>query len=134
VFCREHVAQLRDAVDDIRTTGATLAAIGTGDLDYARHFAEERGIDFPLMVDETSTSYRAVGTRKGTKRGLVSPKVLARGAQAVAGGNLQGKVGRAPMVLGACHVIRPDGSVPFAWINGDFADNAPIDEVLAALR
>jgi peroxiredoxin len=125
---------LRDAVDDIRSADATLAAVGTGDLEYARHFAQERDVTFPLMVDETSASYRAVGTRKGSKAGLLNPKLAVSGAKAIATGNVQGKSGRAPLVLGAAHVIRPDGSVPFAWINDDYDDNAPIGDILAVLR
>jgi peroxiredoxin len=125
---------LRDALDDIRAADVTLAAIGTGDLDRARHFAAEREITFPLLVDDTSASYRAVGTRKGSRIGLLNPALALSGARAMAAGNRQGKPGRATLVLGAAHVIRPDGSIPYAWINDDFDDNAPIEEILAVLR
>jgi hypothetical protein len=119
---------------DVLAAKVTLAAVGTGDLDYARHFADEQDIAFPLLVDEASLSYRAVGTKKGSLLGLANPKVLLSGAAAVRGGNRQGRPGRAPLVLGAAHVIRPDGSVPYAWVNEDVADNAPIADVLAAAR
>ena len=42
VFCREHVAQLRDHEAEFRARGARLAAIGLGDLAYARSFRDER--------------------------------------------------------------------------------------------
>jgi peroxiredoxin len=125
---------LRDAVEDIAALDASVAAIGTGDLDYARSFAAERGVTFPLMVDEASSSYRAVGTEKGSKIGLLNPKLALSGARAMAAGHTQGRSGPKQLVLGATHVILPDDSVPFAWINDDYDDNAPIDEVLAALR
>ncbi len=121
-------------MDDALAANVTIAAVGTGDLEYARHFAEEHRVTFPLMVDDRSVSYRAVGTKKGSPLDLVKPSVLANGAKALGAGNRQGKPGRAPMVYGAAHVIRPDSSVTFAWINDDFSDNAPIDEVLAAAR
>jgi peroxiredoxin len=124
---------LRDAVEDVAGLGAALAAVGTGDLAYARDFAEERDIRFPLLVDETSASYRAVGTLKASKRQLLNPRLAVASAATVARGHVQGKPGRAPMVLGAAHVIRPDGTVAYAWVNDDFDDNAPVGDLLQAV-
>lgn len=133
MFCRDHVAQLRDHEDAIVAAGGAVAAIGTGDLDYARDFRESREIGFPLFVDPKLTTYRAVGTRKGSVLGLAKPAVVAAAALATARGSLQGKTGPAPLILGATHVVRPDGSVPYAWINADYADNAPISDAIEAL-
>ena len=47
---REHEQAFRDK-------GASLAAIGLGDLNYARIFREETGIEFPLLVDERRQAY-----------------------------------------------------------------------------
>lgn len=133
MFCREHVAQLRDHMDTLDEIDVALAAIGTGDIAYAQHFAEEQGIAFPLLVDDERRSYKAVGTRRSSVLDLARPSVVLASAKAMASGHLQGKTGPAPMILGAAHVIRPDGSVPYAWINDDVADSAPIDEIIAAL-
>lgn len=124
---------MRDALDDVTARAATLTAIGTGDVAYAQAFAEEQGVTFPLLVDDDSVSYRAVGTRKGSMRAMANPRLLAAGARATAEGHRQGARGRAPLVLGATHVVLPDGQVPFAWLNDRFDDDAPIPEVLAAL-
>jgi peroxiredoxin len=124
---------LRDHVEDVRDADAALAAVGTGDVAYAEHFAEEHDIRFPLLVDDERRSYKVVGTKRGRAVDLAKPSVVRAGAAALARGRLQGRTGPAPMVLGAAHVIRPDGSVPYAWINEDVADNAPLDEVVAAL-
>lgn len=134
MFCREHVAQLRDHRPEIDQLGIAVAAIGTGDLMYARDFAEDQRVDFPLYVDDPKASYKAVGTKKSTLARTMKPSVLASGARAMAKGHRQGKLGPAHMVLGATHVILPDGSIPWAWINDEFDDNADFGEALATLR
>lgn len=125
---------MRDHEDEVSAAGGTVAAIGTGDLDYARDFRDSREIGFRLLVDPALATYRAVGTKKGTLLGLAKPAVLAAGARITAKGTLQGKPGPAPLILGATHVLHPDGSVPYAWINDDYADNAPIPDAIEALR
>jgi peroxiredoxin len=125
---------LRDHVEETQELGLTLAAVGTGDMAYAEEFAKEREVDFPLLVDNDLETYGIVEARSATAVGLFRPSVMGSAARAILKGNLQGKIGRAPMLLGATHVIAPDGTVPYAWINGDFSDNAPIGEVIAAVR
>jgi len=125
---------LRDHAEAIRSLGADLAAIGTGDVSYAADFRDNQAIDFPLLVDEDLTSYGAAGAQQGTLRTFLRARQLLAGARAVAAGTGQGKPGKHPFMLGATHVLTPSGSVPFAWVNADFADNAPVTEVLAALE
>jgi peroxiredoxin len=133
MFCREHVAQLRGHRSEIDRLDVAVAAIGTGDLMYARDFAEDQRVDFPLYVDDAKASYKAVGTKKSTLARTMKPSVVASGIRVMAKGHRQGKLGPAHMVLGATHVIRPDGSVPFAWVNDEFDDNADFGEALASL-
>lgn len=133
MFCREQVAQLRDHHEAILEASADIAAVGTGNAEMARAFRDERGIAFPLLLDVGLRSYRAVGADRGTLAQLVKPSMLAAGLRGIRGGHRQGRTGKHPLILGATHVIRSDGSVPFAWVNADFADNAPVEEVLAAL-
>src|ERR1017187_9136736 len=61
IFCREHIAQLRDHEQSFRDKGARLVAIGLGNENYAQVFREETGITFPLLVDAERQAYRAVG-------------------------------------------------------------------------
>ena len=133
MFCREHVAQLRDHSEEIDRRGVGIAAIGTGDLMYAQDFAEDKRVNFPLFVDDAKASYKAVGTRKGSTRSFLKPRLIASAARVTAQGHIQGKLGPAHMVLGATHVILPDGSVPYAWVNDDFDDNADFGKALAVL-
>lgn len=134
MFCRERVAQLRDHEEEIRAVGVDLAAIGTGDIEYARHFKTERSIDFPLLVDDGLESYRVIGTGRLSLGEVLSPSSLTASVRLLARGRLQGRTGRHPTVLGATHVIRPGGAVPYAWVNSSLSDEAPLPEVLRAVE
>lgn len=133
MFCREHVAQLRDHHQAVLGAGADIAAVGTGNAEMARAFRDERGVAFPLLLDVQLRSYRAVGAGRATLAQLVKPATLAASLRTLRSGHRQGRTGKHPLALGATHVIRPDGSVPFAWVNADSADNAPVGQALAAL-
>jgi peroxiredoxin len=124
---------LRDAVER-SDAEVEVAAVGTGDLDYAEHFATEHRIAFPVLVDEDLATFRLVGAGTARVRDVAKVSVVTASFRAMRSGARQGKPGPAPMQLGATHVILPDGSVPYAWVNDDVADNAPIAEVLAHLR
>lgn len=124
---------MRAAEDDIARAGASIAAVGTGDAAYARDFKAERAIGFPLLIDDEGISYRAVNAGRGTLGAFFKPTVLARGTRAVVRGARQGKMGPAQLRLGATHIIRPDGSVPFAWRNADYAETPSVRMVLNAL-
>jgi hypothetical protein len=100
---------------------------------YAQRFRESQRIAFPLLVDEERITYRIAGMRRGTLGQLVSPRVVATGLRAVIRGSVQGRPGNDPLLLGGTHVILPGGAVPFAWINDDYADNAPARAILDAL-
>lgn len=113
--------------------GVSVAAVGTGDVSYAKDFKAKYALKFPVMVDDDLVSYRAVQVKRSSQLNWVSPKVLTASVRALAGGAISGvgsPVGKHMDFLGATHVIRPDGSVPFAWINDDFGDNSDLDEVV----
>lgn len=50
IFCREHIAQLRDHEPAFRDKGARLAAISLGDAHCGQVFREETGITFPFWL------------------------------------------------------------------------------------
>ncbi len=55
---------MRDHEQAFKNKGASLAAIGLGDANYARSFREETGIKFPLLIDDQRAAYRAAGLKK----------------------------------------------------------------------
>lgn len=124
---------MRDHIDSIRQLGGDVAAVGTGDARYAAAFRDEHGIDFPLLLDPELATYAAVGTDRARATTFLRPGQAAKAAVAAVRRG-QGRTGPHPLRLGATHVIAPDGAVPYAWVNADLGDDAPLDEVCGALR
>jgi hypothetical protein len=56
---------LREHENEFRQAGASLAAVGLGDLNYARLFRDESGITFPLLVDAERKAYKAAQLKSG---------------------------------------------------------------------
>ncbi len=46
--------------------GGRIAAVGLGDIDYARSFRDQTGITFPLLVDEKRMAYNAADLKRAT--------------------------------------------------------------------
>jgi methylphosphotriester-DNA--protein-cysteine methyltransferase len=133
VFCREHVAQLREHEPEIKSRGANLAAIGLGDIHYARIFRKETGITFPLLVDAKLQAYRAAHLKEASLLHLLRRDNAIARKRANAAGHRQHKLGENPFQLGASFVFAPGNVDRFAHISETFGDNAPLADVLAAL-
>lgn len=133
IFCREHVAELRAHEAEFRRRGASLAAIGLGDLRYARLFREETGITFPLLVDAGRIAYRGIELRKTTFFGLFTRENFVARARARAAGHRQHKLGKDPFQLGGSFVFGPGNKDLFVHISAFTGDNAPVSSLLAAI-
>ena len=133
MFCREHVAQLREHEQEIKARGANLAAIGLGDMRYARIFREETGITFPLLVDAKREAYRAAELKKASLLHLLRRENAIARKRANAAGHHQHKLGENPFQLGASFVFGPGNVDRFVHVSQTFGDNAPVEDVLAAL-
>jgi hypothetical protein len=134
VFCREHVAQLREHERAFQEKGARLAAVGLGDPHYARLFREETGITFPLLVDEQRETYRVAGLRSGSLLHMLRSDNKAARKRANAAGHHQQRLGKNPFQLGGSFVFGPGNVDRFAHLSETFGDNAAISSLLAALR
>ena len=124
---------MRDHEPQIQEAGATLAAIGLGDANYARLFREETGITFPLLIDEKRRTYKAANLRKGNLLHLWRRDNSAARKAAKAAGHRQHKPGRDPFQLGASFVFAPGNRDVFAHVSQTFGDNASVVKMLAAL-
>jgi peroxiredoxin len=133
IFCREHIAQLREHEADFRVKGAKLAAIGLGDLRYAAKFREEMGIKFPLLIDEGRSAYRAAGLKSANLLHLLRSDNARARNRAQSGGFRQHKLGQNPFQLGGSFVFGPGNVDRYAHVSQTFGDNAPVEELLAAL-
>ncbi len=124
---------MREHEQAFRKKGASLAAIGLGDSVYARHFREDTGITFPLLVDEKREAYRAVELRNASLLHLLRKDNAVARKRAKAGGHRQHKLGKDPFQLGGSFVFSPGNIDRFVHISETFGDNASPADLLAAL-
>jgi hypothetical protein len=125
---------LREHQQEFQEEGARLAAIGLGDLRYARIFREETGITFPLLIDERRQAYRAAGLRHASLLHLLRGDNVEARTRARAAGHRQHRLGKNPFQLGGSFVFGPGNVDRFVHISETFGDTAPISSLLAALQ
>ena len=124
---------MRDAEEKFRQKGANVAAIGLGGVEYARHFREETGISFPLLVDEDSKVHKAAGLRKANIFHLLRGDNSKARKQAKAAGHRQHSLGKDPFQLGGSFVFGPGDVDRFAHISETFGDNASMEDLLKSV-
>ena len=134
MFCRQHIAQLRDYEPQIVEAGGRVAAVGLGDINYARDFRDQTGISFPLLVDEKRMAYNAADLKHATLLHLFRRQNFRDRNVAQAQGHRQYKVGRNPFQLGGGFIIAPGNFDLFAYASETFGDNAPVNEMLDVFR
>ena len=133
MFCREHVAQLREREKGFQLKGAHVAAVGLGDMEYARIFRRDTGITFPLLIDEDRVAYRALDLGVGSVFSIFQKVNREARTRAVAAGHGQHKLGKNPFQLGGSFIFGPGNADLYAHANETFGDNAPMAELIEAL-
>jgi hypothetical protein len=98
----------------------------------AGDFKRKYDVPFPVLIDRTKQTYRLLGLRRATLVDAVKPKVLWRGAVSFV------KRGQAipqqdPAQLGGAIVVDRSGEIVHVHRAKDAQDNAPVDQLLAAL-
>jgi hypothetical protein len=124
---------LRDYAPQIREKGARLAAIGLGDAQYARHFREDTGIDFPLLIDADRKAYQAAGLHSANLLHLLRRDNAQARKRASAAGHRQRRLGKNPFQLGGSFVFGPGNTDRFVHVSQTFGDNAAPNDLLAAI-
>lgn len=127
------MAQLREHEPTFRQKGASLAAIGLGDREYARAFRQETGIPFLLLIDELRQAYRAADLKSANLLHLLRRDNAAARKRAREAGHQQHKLGANPFQLGGSFVFGPGNVDRFAHISETFGDSASPEALLAAL-
>ncbi|HET9284897.1 MAG TPA: peroxiredoxin-like family protein [Candidatus Angelobacter sp.] len=133
MFCSEHVAQLRAHEEEFRKKGASLAAVGLGDMSYAKFFREKTGIDFPLLVDEKREAYKAIELKNASLLHLLRRDNMQARKRAQATGHKQHKLGKDPFQLGGSFVFAPGNKDLFVHVSETFGDNAKPEDMLKAI-
>ena len=125
---------MRTRYDEIKDKGAELVAIGMGWPAAAADFREQFDVPFPLIVDHTKETYRALEFGKATLMQLVGPAVWLRAAKSLLGGHgMTTKPKEDPTQLGGVVVADQGGAIVYRYVSKTQADNPPTDEVIAAL-
>jgi hypothetical protein len=124
---------LREHESKFKQAGATLAAIGLGDMNYARLFREETGITFPLMVDTERTAYRAAELKSANLFHLLRTENAGARARAKRSGHRQHRLGKNLFQLGASFIFAPGNRDLSAHLSRTFGDNAKPETLLSVL-
>jgi hypothetical protein len=124
---------LRKHEDEFKQAGAALAAIGLGDMNYARLFRDETGITFPLLVDAGRAAYQAARLNSANLFHLLRRENARARTRAKAAGHRQHRLGKNPFQLGASFVFAPGNRDVFVHLSRTFGDNADPKGLLAAL-
>ncbi len=124
---------MRGRQQEFEAKGATLAAIGLGDVHYARAFRDETDIRFPLLIDEKRMAYRAAQLHEANILHLFRRDNLGYLKRAKAGGFEQKKLGKNPFQLGGSFVFGPGNVDVFLHISETFGDNASMEDILRQL-
>lgn len=125
---------MQDAQPRFAQAGADLVLIGQATPGDAANFRRQFEIELPLLADKRRSTYKAIGAKMAGVSGLFGPKVVFKGLQTILGRQVrQGRTIGHPSQLGAAIVFAPGGEVLFKQLANDASDNAPPEELLAAL-
>jgi len=124
---------LREHESEIKQAGATLAAIGLGDMNYARLFREETGITFPLLVDAERAAYQAAELKSANLFHLFRRENKEARGRAKRAGHRQHALGKNPFQLGASFIFAPGNRDLFVHQSRTFGDNADPKTLLSVL-
>jgi hypothetical protein len=120
--------------EEFRKKGVSLAAVGLGDMSYAKFFREKTGINFPLLVDEKREAYKAIALKNASLLHLLRRDNMQARKRAQAAGHKQHKLGKDPFQLGGSFVFAPGNKDLFVHVSETFGDNASPEDILAALE
>lgn len=124
---------MREYEQRFRERGARLVAVGLGDVSYARHFREQTGITFPLLIDDQRQAYSALALKKANIFHLLRSDNARARKRAKALGVRQHRLGKDPFQLGGSFVFGPGNVDRFTHVSETFGDNAQPQQILAAL-
>jgi hypothetical protein len=132
MFCREQIAQLRDATPAIRHRGAEPHVVGNGTPQQAADLAAEMSLDVPLLTDPDRRSFAVLGARRSLG-GVLHPDVALGVVRALRRGHRQAGVQGDPMQLGGVIAVRPPGEVVYRYLSHRAGDHPDLSAVIATL-
>ncbi len=123
---------MREVLPAIRSHGAELVIIGNGRPEHAADFRDAEHVECPLLTDPERNAYTAAKLKRSVMRSI-GPRVVGHAIRAWRAGKRQTAVRGDPWQQGGVFVIRPDNTVPFAYVSEEGGDHPDPADVLAAL-
>lgn len=125
---------MRTRYDEIKAQGAELVSIGMGWPAAAADFREQHDVPFPVIVDHTKQTYRALEMRRGNAWQVLGPPVWIRGVKSLLTGHgLTPKPKQDPLQMGGVIVADKGGEIVWRYVSAVSSDNPPTDDVIAAI-
>ncbi|GAB4566488.1 MAG: hypothetical protein Tsb0020_18190 [Haliangiales bacterium] len=132
MFCRAQVSELSAALPQIRARAAELVLIGTGDVQAAREFRSDFGLDVPVFADPELTTFRALPLQRGFKT-VLTLSVMKRVVKTLQDGFRQGKTQGDVWQQGGVFVIGPGDRERYRYISAEAGDHPTIENILSVL-
>lgn len=124
---------MRDHYQEFRDKGAEVVAIGMGWPEAAADFRDEYRIPFPILVDHTKDTYRALGFQRASLLEIYKLNVIFKGAIEVMTGNRLRQAKQDWHMLGGAVVVERGGDVKLVHRSKDPADMLPVEDLLDAV-
>lgn len=106
--------------------------MGSGSAHFARGFRDEFKVTVPILVDPERRSYKLLGMARGLGS-MLKLSMLRSAQRARKAGFTQSEIRGDAMQQGGVLVVKPDGTVCFAYHSEAAGDHPPVDEVVAAV-
>lgn len=120
--------------EEFEARGARIIAIGMGIPEMAAHFREERDVVFPLIVDHSKQTYRALEMKRGNLWEVSGPQNWGRFAKGIVSGHgVDLRPKQDPLQMGGAIVTDAGGEVRYTFRASAAKETPDIDDLLAAL-
>ncbi|MBS1717798.1 MAG: AhpC/TSA family protein [Armatimonadetes bacterium] len=128
MFCKEFVKELRSRPE------LNVVFVAASGVPEVKALKERLHSPHPFIADPDRVVYRAFQVERGTMSQMLNVHTFARGVQALAKGNWNGRPVSDARQLGGTFVVSPSGAVTWAHHSRDAADNAKVSDIAYQLE
>lgn len=132
MFCKEQASDVRRIKGDIQETGARLAFVGHGGVEFARAFHDAYAPNCAVYTDPSAYTYRTLGASESMLGTVAGFGIF--GLRAIARGHVQTRILGRAFQNGGVLIAMPDGTPAYTYISRIAGDHPKNPVVLDALR
>lgn len=137
IFCKEHIARMREILPEVRAMGFEVAVIGNGTPFMAQAFVEDYAFEVPVFTNPERDVYLALGAKRPSWFFILNPRFYINSLRVLKQGYRQGKTQGDKAQLGGVFIVLPNGDMPYAHrseIAGDIPSNERVLRELRAVK